>query len=709
MLKNKFFQINLFSITDITDFFSIIAITNHTPMKQTITFLVAIMFSIAGILQVNAQRIDKEGNIHFSSGQFNNSKDLIQGSGMFIPDGPSCPPGCFSDSVIVTGFPPSAVISSSSDVKEIDILIEHSFAGDLSFEIKCPNGHTVLLDGNDHSGGAYLGMAYDNDGTPICDPAANIPGSPWVYGWSNSYPQRGTLNNADAGTSPIPCTDIYNHSDYFTPDESFDSLIGCPLNGTWLLTICDNWAIDNGYTFGWEVVYDGFSNITGSVFNDQNMDGIRDTTEQGIAGKVITIDPGQYLRITNNDGNYEYLRDTGNYQLSYIPPQNWYLTTPGTINVDLNDISIPSANNDFGIAPSVFYYDPGVHMTCNSLQPQEQENLWITCMNFGTVATGGIVKLYYDPLLTMLSCNVAPDSNINNSLTWIVPSLLPLSAPINLTPRFYVSPLAQIGDSVIFYAQIVSYNNDTLLQNNYDTLVAHITGPYDPNYKAVDPRGIGSEGFVLYGQELVYTIHFQNTGNDTAHNVRITDIIDNDMYVPSIQFRGSSFPVSLDYNDLGELSCYFSKINLPDSGTNYAGSQGWVSFSLKPKAGLTDYTEATNLANIYFDFNPAIITNTVLNTYVKNIAASVDENQSGNMLSLSPNPAGAYVMIDLTKSVNDAILSLYDLSGKRVMDIKNLNGNSFRIDCSSLSTGTYLFQLTEAKTLVGSGKLMIEK
>ncbi|MEI6852832.1 MAG: T9SS type A sorting domain-containing protein [Bacteroidota bacterium] len=131
--------------------------------------------------------------------------------------------------------------------------IEHSFAGDLGFTLICPNGHSMVIDGNDHSGGSYLGQANDHDSVPACDPNANPPGIPWTYCWSALYQQQGYLNTLDAGQSPIPATDTLTHTNYFTPDNPFSQLLGCPINGTWNLQIKDNWGIDNGYIFWWEL------------------------------------------------------------------------------------------------------------------------------------------------------------------------------------------------------------------------------------------------------------------------------------------------------------------------------------------------------------------------------------------------------------------------------------------------------------------------
>ena len=169
----------------------------------------------------------------------------------FIPDGPSCPQTCYGTPVTFSTFPPGTSIVNASDIASICMGMEHTFAGDLAFRIICPNNQSVVLDSYDNSGGSDLGLSNSNDGSPICSASANPPGTGWTYCWSESYPQQGTMNVLDAGVSPIPATDTTGFTNYITPENPLSGLIGCPLNGTWSIEICDHWGIDNGYIFWW--------------------------------------------------------------------------------------------------------------------------------------------------------------------------------------------------------------------------------------------------------------------------------------------------------------------------------------------------------------------------------------------------------------------------------------------------------------------------
>jgi len=182
-------------------------------------------------------------------------------STLFIPDGPNCPSGilCYNTNVTFTAFAPGATITSVNDILSICVDMEHSFVGDLDFTITCPNGQSCELKSYINSGGAYMGepygggshATYDNG----CDPANNPFGVGWNYCWSQSYPNIGTVNSHSSQTQ-LDSTNTVNNTGYYTPDQNFSQLIGCPLNGTWNIQICDNWAQDNGYIFDWSLNLD---------------------------------------------------------------------------------------------------------------------------------------------------------------------------------------------------------------------------------------------------------------------------------------------------------------------------------------------------------------------------------------------------------------------------------------------------------------------
>ncbi len=180
-------------------------------------------------------------------------------STMFIPDGPNCPTLCYYTDVMFNNFLPGQTISSATDILAVCVNMEHSFVGDLDFTIICPNGQQTIMKTYINSGGAWMGDPLDgppwDSNTFPCDPTQNSVGSGWNYCWSQTYPQIGSVN-AHSNQSKLDSTNTLAHTGYYTPDQNFSNLIGCPLNGTWTIRICDNWAIDNGYIFSWDLHLD---------------------------------------------------------------------------------------------------------------------------------------------------------------------------------------------------------------------------------------------------------------------------------------------------------------------------------------------------------------------------------------------------------------------------------------------------------------------
>ncbi|MBU0488485.1 MAG: gliding motility-associated C-terminal domain-containing protein, partial [Bacteroidetes bacterium] len=216
--------------------------------------------SVIGLAPVNAEQASTQG--------FDST--------MFIPDGPNCPVQCYNTDVTFNAFLPNQTITAGSDVVEICMNMEHSFVGDLEFTIYCPNGQSVLLKEYISSGGGYLGVPYGGTGHGSydsgCNPSNNPHGTGWNYCWSELNPNIGTIN-AHSSQQTLDSTNTLAHTGNYAPDDPFSGLIGCPLNGTWSIEICDYWSIDNGYIFEWWLALDP-SLVPGSWTYDVPIDTI---------------------------------------------------------------------------------------------------------------------------------------------------------------------------------------------------------------------------------------------------------------------------------------------------------------------------------------------------------------------------------------------------------------------------------------------------
>ncbi|MDD2576940.1 MAG: proprotein convertase P-domain-containing protein, partial [Bacteroidales bacterium] len=162
---------------------------------------------------------ENNNNLILSS---NFNKAYSYDSTSLIPDGPNCTFSCTEAKITVDNYPSGTLIRNTSDILSVCMNIEHSFAGDLSIELVCPNGSSTILKHFTFSGGAHLGEAFDQSNG--CDPnnPQNAPGIGWNYCFSNQLlnGQRGVLTGNTV--SPIDSSHMYlTQTGYFqTPNQS---------------------------------------------------------------------------------------------------------------------------------------------------------------------------------------------------------------------------------------------------------------------------------------------------------------------------------------------------------------------------------------------------------------------------------------------------------------------------------------------------------
>ena len=146
----------------------------------------------------------------------------------------------------------------------------------------------------------------------------------------------------------------------------------------------------------------------------------------------------------------------------------------------------------------------------------------------------------------------------------------------------------------------------------YQVSCQPIIGAYDPNDKRVQPAGLGPQQLTPPGTRLTYRVRFQNTGNDTAFNIRVIDTLSRDLDVSTIDVTSSSHPYQfwITGDSVSILTFYFEDIQLPDSNVNEPLSNGYIEFDINPSLSAPIGTVIENFADIYFDFNPPIRTDT---------------------------------------------------------------------------------------------------
>lgn len=262
--------------------------------------------------------------------------------------------------------------------------------------------------------------------------------------------------------------------------------------------------------------------------------------------------------------------------------------------------------------------DLGVNLIFQNFQSGFSSSLHIDAFNDGCVASNGQIKMVLDTALNFINSTPLPDTIIGDTMVWYFLNLDYQSPHIIIPITVAVSQFLLINNPVAVHLEINPINNDVFPGNNVRNYDALSVGAYDPNDKQVYPKGSCNPGYVLQHSLLTYTIRFQNTGNAPAHDVVIIDSLFNDFDISTLRIVGQSHQLVTEVLPNKVLKFNFNNIMLPDSNTNEPNSHGYVIFQIKP-IQVTSGTIIKNKSYIYFDFNEAIITNTVQNKVVNYI------------------------------------------------------------------------------------------
>ncbi len=147
-------------------------------------------------------------------------------------------------------FAPGQRLTSSDAIEEICVTLEHSFIGDLSIWIECPDGQRINFLRSDPTGNGATNQRF---GYPDRNPTG--PGEPLTYCFSvrgaRTVAQVAQSLQDNPGAPPtMPANLLYR------PIEgSFDNFVGCELNGDWSLNVIDYYAEDDGTIFSWSIKF----------------------------------------------------------------------------------------------------------------------------------------------------------------------------------------------------------------------------------------------------------------------------------------------------------------------------------------------------------------------------------------------------------------------------------------------------------------------
>lgn len=438
--------------------------------------------------------------------------------------------------------------------------------------------------------------------------------------------------------------------------------------------------------------------IQGNVFADNNGNCINDS-EPG-SGIMVRAQPGGYFTYADPvTGNYSLYVPSGVYDV-YCDSSNSItnLCTPiYNVNAIIGGPIIQDI--DFG---NIYSLD----MAAESINGLMRSNISSTVsFIFGgqLVASENFdAYVVIDPEFNVSGSDPVYDYQNGDTLFWnnLLFDFSPNSVDTNYVINVTGTTGLFVGDSLSFCSRITSINpdldpiNDLMCRNNL------VIGPYDPNDKHVSPAG----PIFLTNETLEYTVRFQNTGTDTAINVVVIDTLSDLLDPSTFEFVYATHNCVPEINN-NILQFNFNNINLPDSNVDESGSNGKVIFRMNQASSNSVGDTILNKVEIYFDFNPPIVTNYAMSPIIDPSQVGLNENYKSNF-SIYPNPAKDNFTIDLNATKTGQV-QISDASGRLLYNKEFRGKNKLSINSSNWQKGIYLIQVI-AESQVSTSKIVIE-
>jgi hypothetical protein len=451
--------------------------------------------------------------------------------------------------------------------------------------------------------------------------------------------------------------------------------------------------------------------VCGVIFNDVNLNAVQDVDEAFIANQAVVIQPGGFKAYTNADGYFQLYLPDGSYTVTWDASANWSVASPvsGSYPVVINQQqSTEYCGNDFGLSSTCVHPDLEISLGVSAFRLGLTNSLDVSIKNVSGNPTEGAftIQLTFPSFLSLQDAGWSESTNIHNQRVYsqtfagfdaLEDSVLSLTDSVGLD--------AVLDELVVIEGEIIYGGSECETVNNVYEYRDVVVGSIDPNDKLVAVWQRPNQELAFEGDYLYYKIRFQNIGNYAARIVLIEDQLSENLDWESLEILPSSHPFDVNLVN-GKLSWYNPNIELPDSLSDPEGSQGYVSFRIKPKDGLSMMTPIDNQASIRFDYNEHIITN-VASIYVNGL-----QDEQVGYLHIRPNPARDYfeVLPMLNGLPTDEVdyVRLYDLQGKMLVLDYNQMGDYFRFFSSNVVAGVYLVEVTLKENRRLRGKVVIE-
>lgn len=416
--------------------------------------------------------------------------------------------------------------------------------------------------------------------------------------------------------------------------------------------------------------------------------------EASIFDVQFTVTDGTTTQVfyPGSDNDYVHYVPEGNYTVSgELADADYWTLDPSSFNVSFPADASPYVQ-DICITPNGSHNDLEiVILPMSGAIAGFQTDYKIVFKNKGNTPLSGSIDLTFNgDVMDFLMSNPLVHTQTEESLRWNYVNLLPLEAreinfSMELNPPTDPDFPLNIGDILVYSATINPVAADETPEDNSFDFYQEVTNSYDPN----DIQCLEGDGILLeqVGEYVHYLIRFENLGTANAVNVVVKDVLDTTKFdLSSMMPMAASHTFYTRIVNGNEVEFIFENINLPFTNNN----NGYVLFKVKTWPTLELGDSFHNQAEIFFDFNFPIITNTATTFVVEEILAIPEIDVKGVLLA--PNPTNGIVQI--TCPSNATGIGVYDANGRRLeIAPPTATTTGYQLDISNLARGLYFVEI----------------
>jgi uncharacterized repeat protein (TIGR01451 family) len=439
-----------------------------------------------------------------------------------------------------------------------------------------------------------------------------------------------------------------------------------------------------------------YNTITGTLSLDIDNNGCDTNDFKFSDGKLGISNPNENgVTYSNTNGKYNFYTHDGDFTITPELENPYFTISPASLSLNFADSNNNTQTQNFCIVPNGIHND--LEITILPLvapRPGFDTHYRLTYKNKGNQILSGNINLTFDDaILDLVSATPSINSQSLNVLHWSYNTLKPFeTSNIDFTLNVnspQETPAVNNDDVLNFIVSIDPVVEDETTADNTFTLSQTVVGSLDPNDKTcLEGNSITPE---MVGDYLHYIIRFQNTGTAEAENVVVKDIIDTTKFdMASLQLTSASHPQVTKITG-NKVEFQFEDVDLPAASEDETASHGHIAFKIKTKADLTLGNTVSNKADIYFDYNFPIETNTATSTVETLLSMNSFENTS---VKIAPNPV--QTQLHIISKDNITSVQLFDVQG-RILETTITNDKQVDFDLSQKTSGVYFIKIYTVK------------